>query len=114
MGQHARLGSQSFLMQLDTPILWLIMQNAACMSAAIRSLGTHFLSFAPFLIPFLLLSLPSACALSLPPLPRPLPLFPSYIETLKPDRAACDTRSLRHTQLTLPSLPVFPTLLPKP
>ena len=43
MGQHPVLGSNSYLMQLDAPILWLIIQNASCISAAVRCLGANHL-----------------------------------------------------------------------
>ena len=39
MGQHARLGCKSYLMQLDTPILWLIMQSASNLGSVARRLA---------------------------------------------------------------------------
>eukprot|EP00286_Rhodomonas_abbreviata_P008172 CAMPEP_0181315946 /NCGR_PEP_ID=MMETSP1101-20121128/15638_1 /TAXON_ID=46948 /ORGANISM="Rhodomonas abbreviata, Strain Caron Lab Isolate" /LENGTH=588 /DNA_ID=CAMNT_0023423171 /DNA_START=314 /DNA_END=2080 /DNA_ORIENTATION=- len=39
MGHHSRLGSQCYLMMLDAPILWLIMQEASTVSAAADSLA---------------------------------------------------------------------------
>ena len=41
MGQHPRLGSKSFLMQLDAPILWLIMQSASDLGCAARRLAVE-------------------------------------------------------------------------
>ena len=41
MGQHPRLGSKSFLMQLDAPILWLIMQSASDLGGAARRLAVE-------------------------------------------------------------------------
>ena len=39
MGQHPRLGSRSLLLQLDAPLLWLIIQGASCMSSALEALA---------------------------------------------------------------------------
>jgi len=41
MGHHARLGGNSWLMRLDAPVLWLIMQSASSMCGAARSLAAE-------------------------------------------------------------------------
>ena len=41
MGQHARLGGKSYLMQLDAPILWLIMQSASNLGSVARRLAAE-------------------------------------------------------------------------